>query len=918
MTLQERYGELSSLESLLAGCYSGTGGVAVVSGPVGSGKTELLDDLADKAASAGVLHLRATGRKADALVPLGVLTELFHSTELRQAARRVAELLDDAGSGGTLGESGTTPPPRLMHGLTELLQDLAAQGPLLITVDDCHYADAASVHCLTHFVQSLRSTRILLIFAESDHAADRHPRFRTELLRQSRCRWLHLWPLSADGVAAMVQPELDSRAAPAVVDATGGNPLLVRALLADHRQAARPGATRDDQEPAIGRAYGQAIVSCLHRVRPAMLAIARGIAVLGDAASPRRLSALLDLDVDAVTDDIREMELAGLLGDGRFRHPAAEAAVLRDIPCAERMAGHREAARLLHLDGPPATVVARHLVAAGHANETWAVSVLREAAELAEVAQDVDFAVACLELAAQACGAGAQESAVTLQLARAEWQRNPASAARHFDGLVDALRAGDLDRGHVGTVARALLWHGEHHAAQEVLTVAAEEGGADAAVRVHVVREQLRATYPEVLPTALQGRTPPRSRLGQQLRAASALTAVLTRGAGEESIAVATEVLRDAALERADLESIEAALLTLLYADRPDLAAPHCARIIEGISAGQAVTRRTGLLALQAEVALRGGDMAGAERAAREALQLLPPRGWGVAVGSPRSTLVRVLTATGRHAEAADQLAQPVPEAMFRTRHGLLYLNARGHHQLAENRLQPALADFQACGQRMRDWGMDVPSLVPWRSGVAAVHLRAGDPERARKLIEEQLARPGGTHPRTYGSSLRLLAAASDARHRPGLLRKAMEGLQACGDRFELAHTVADMSHAYQVLGELGRSRAMAHHALQLADECRAAALHESLLRQHPQPREKPAPAEPEATAAGNAAVLSEAERRVAELVSLGHTNREVAKALFITVSTVEQHLTRVYRKLSISRRADLPVFQQLHVAEAS
>jgi DNA-binding CsgD family transcriptional regulator len=59
-------------------------------------------------------------------------------------------------------------------------------------------------------------------------------------------------------------------------------------------------------------------------------------------------------------------------------------------------------------------------------------------------------------------------------------------------------------------------------------------------------------------------------------------------------------------------------------------------------------------------------------------------------------------------------------------------------------------------------------------------------------------------------------------------------------------------------------------------------------------------------TPADNASVLTEAERRVAELVSLGRTNREVAKTLWITVSTVEQHLTRVYRKLNINGRGDL------------
>lgn len=54
--------------------------------------------------------------------------------------------------------------------------------------------------------------------------------------------------------------------------------------------------------------------------------------------------------------------------------------------------------------------------------------------------------------------------------------------------------------------------------------------------------------------------------------------------------------------------------------------------------------------------------------------------------------------------------------------------------------------------------------------------------------------------------------------------------------------------------------------------------------------------------------VLSDAELRVAELAARGHTNREIAGRLYITVSTVEQHLTRVYRKLQVDGRIDLQI----------
>jgi DNA-binding CsgD family transcriptional regulator len=60
---------------------------------------------------------------------------------------------------------------------------------------------------------------------------------------------------------------------------------------------------------------------------------------------------------------------------------------------------------------------------------------------------------------------------------------------------------------------------------------------------------------------------------------------------------------------------------------------------------------------------------------------------------------------------------------------------------------------------------------------------------------------------------------------------------------------------------------------------------------------------------------LSAAERRVASLAAMGHTNREIAGELYITVSTVEQHLTRVYRKLRVDRR-NLPPGLHMDVAD--
>src|SRR5215207_9890232 len=93
--LFEREAELSRLDALFAKCARGTGAVAVVGGAVGIGKTALLHAAAERVVDAGGLVLGTTGVRTERTVPLGVISELFTSTELpAELAQRIGELLD--------------------------------------------------------------------------------------------------------------------------------------------------------------------------------------------------------------------------------------------------------------------------------------------------------------------------------------------------------------------------------------------------------------------------------------------------------------------------------------------------------------------------------------------------------------------------------------------------------------------------------------------------------------------------------------------------------------------------------------------------------------------------------------------------------------------------------------------------------
>ncbi|GGY08077.1 helix-turn-helix domain-containing protein [Streptomyces hiroshimensis] len=110
-----------------------------------------------------------------------------------------------------------------------------------------------------------------------------------------------------------------------------------------------------------------------------------------------------------------------------------------------------------------------------------------------------------------------------------------------------------------------------------------------------------------------------------------------------------------------------------------------------------------------------------------------------------------------------------------------------------------------------------------------------------------------------------------------------------------------DLGMAHGSLGEARRARTQSELAYRLARECGAAAL----VHSH-----RAGPAEDARERAGG---LTHAEWRVAALAARGHTNREIAGQLFVTPSTVEQHLTRVFKKLKVKQREDLPLSLGLH-----
>ena len=218
----------------------------------------------------------------------------------------------------------------------------------------------------------------------------------------------------------------------------------------------------------------------------------------------------------------------------------------------------------------------------------------------------------------------------------------------------------------------------------------------------------------------------------------------------------------------------------------------------------------------------------------------------------------------------------------------------RGDHETAKQH-------FLAASQT----GPDVPDTLPWRSGLALALARLGRSADAVPLAREHLALArASAPPYVVAQGLRTVAAVDRASDRRVLLRQALAQLNG---------TVAIRLHA-QISTDLAGILVLFHEARgedvvqQLHQAERVAAQHHlrpllarvrQLLAQLDQPATQWAPSGLEG--------LTPSELRVADLASAGFTNREIAEQLVVTVKAVEWHLSNVYRKLGIRRRAELP-----------
>lgn len=892
MSLIERDEQIAALRDAFDSCADGRGRFVVVSGQGGTGKTALLNWLAEHARSEQALVLTATAARAQRSISLGVLDHLRYSAGL-------SDLAPGTPPGGATQDPGAW--LRVVQNLAGELLDLAGDQRLVITIDDAQFIDAPSLQVLLQLRRRLDTRSVLVVLGERDHPCGHRAELHAALAEITHVRRIRLNPLTPCGSARLLGELLGTAAGAELVstatDVCGSNLFLLHAFAEDHRAGDGP----------PGDAYRRSVLSCLHRWDPTMLALARGVAVLERSATPALLARLLDLPVRDAERLLTALGGVGVFaGSSRFRHATVQAAVLDDLSRAEESRIRHRCAALLHEDGAPSTMIARHLVVTGTTPaEPWAARALLAAAKQAATRNDIDHARECFRLAHDACQDERQRAQILAMTARLAWRVNPLAAERYFSELLAAHQGGLLAIEDAVVLIKLLLWHGRTEEALDALAaLETNSGGIDEDCRAELERQL------DAVNTYLQYSEPPRldrpagdvevQRLGN---GGIDWARMLDLGPQPEDLLAAEAILEGCRLNETPLDSVVSALLVLICAGKIDSASHWCERLISLAENQNSPTWVAFVSDFRAHIALRRGDLPAAELHARIALTSIDPQSWGVAIGSPLGGLMAATTAMGRLEVTAQHLDHVLPDAIRHTWFWPQFLNSRGLYYLATDRPRAARDDFLAAGEVLGRLGLDCPAFVPWRSNAGWALLALGRPDEALRLTDEQLGRPSASITRTRGLTLRAKAAADDPRERLATLREASELLKQSGDRYELSLVLADLSTAYHLIGEFNRAQMIANHAMSLAESCQSTSTCQRLLPASMVPAQRTKPGEEDAD---DVKPLSEAELRVAALAAIGHTNREISRRLHITVSTVEQHITRIYRKLNVNRRADL------------
>ena len=906
-TLAEREAELAAIDAAIGEARAGAGSVLLIEGPAGIGKTALAG--AARARAEGMRVLYGGGTELERAFPFGVARQLLEPVVRRDSDRErllqgAAKLAEPVLLGAPEGVEAA--PLGLLHGLYWLVASLADETPLAIVVDDAHWADEPSLRFLVYLGRRVDSLRVaVLVGARPDEDPSG---ILAEIRAQAGRNRLDLQPLSPDAVAALLErldrgpvAEAFARACHA---ATGGNPFLieelVRTLLSDdvpfttaaaeHISAVAPSTVAD------------AVAATLARIGPQPASLARAAAVLGDGAALDLAAELAGLPIAGAAPAAGDLVRAGLMQDVRelrFRHPILAGAVTATMSVHEQAAAHAAAASLLRARGAGPERVALQLLHTPPGADAAVVAELRLAAEHATDRGALATAAGLLERALAEPPDASLRGEVLLELGRAEQATGRSSAA--FSHLEDAHRcaADPRTRAQAITLLGASLGDPGHRRRIADMAEAAlpeiEALDADLALLLGgiLALEGRGGALPE-----LTGATAAEASMLGHLVFVRMVPGARAAEVGDLARRAANQV--DALLaERGSPLPFVGMVLGLRWSHQLDEAERLTNRAIAAARRRGSPTDFASFMALRALVRRSAGRLHDAEADARSALAAQLDPDWLFASGIVPLTLA--LVDQGRPDEALTEFAAIVTGEIPEGPPMLALVLARMTARAARREHAAALADWEEALRRAQPRGPSA-GWIEDLAVIADVHAATSDREGAEALAMRatQLAEDWGT-PGARGQALHVQARVNGGDESIELLRRAVELLGESPMRLEEARALVSLGAALRRAGHRVDSRVPLREGYELAQQCGADGLAET--------------ARSELRASGirlrreqatGADALTPSERRIADMAAAGLSNPEIAQELFLTVKTIEMHLTRAYRKLDIRRRAEL------------
>ncbi|MDY7102944.1 MAG: AAA family ATPase [Actinomycetota bacterium] len=893
--------ELAAIDELLDRARGGMSGVLVVRGEAGIGKTSLLDHVAASAADFELL--RVIGIESEMHLGFAglhqLLTPFLGGIDVLPPpqARALA---------AAFGMTDEAAPDQFLIALAALtlITSAAERRPLLIVLDDAQWLDPDSADALGILARRLHADRVCLLISMRDAAGDGH--------RFDGISSLTLTSLGGDSSVELLERSLQAPVADEVRDRlvadARGNPLALiefgRELSAGQRAGTEPLPPALPVARELEGLFLRQLDALPDATQRVLLVVAAEPS--GDLTTVLRAAAVLGLDEGALAP----ARTAGLLADGpglSFRHPLVRAAVYQRAAPVERRRAHGALADATDAGDEPL-------------HRAWHRAVAADAPD--------DDVAGELERAAQISGGrGGCAAASSLLTRAAELTSDPeARAARHFAAAVADLTAGNTTRARTSLelarpglrdpllaaqarrVEGAIAYLGSGGADGGIVATMVESARTLAPLDVNLARDVIFDTLPMAIYFGASSAIPV-SDIARLAR-----TFELPRGAAPSSADQALDAIAALFTEELDTSIPQARrALAAVLAD-PDISSQP-RYLARACYLPQALSDHDAWLTL-ASACVAASREQGSFQSLLEGLSYLLLR--EICVGS----LDAAATYAAEHREfqeavqrmpsrtaAAHELivsAWRDSEATVRERISALESGSHGlgYVMMLCRQAQVILAlssgSYQVASSLVHDnWLHNLGLGGLHAADAVEAHVRGGDREAAlepaRYLADRARATGSGFDRGLLSRSTALL---SDEDGAEAAFRDSIEELGACGARLHVART--ELVYGEWLRRQKRRRDAREHlEAAQRTFEAMGA--RNFAERARVELRATGAHARKRVDETRDA--LTPQESQVARLAAAGLHNTEIAERLFISASTVDYHLRKVYRKLDITSR---------------